>query len=123
MLKMKILRDLSRVVSELGYKTNNSDSIGADIVCNIPKNPAFGDYSTNLALQLAKLDDSNDKQPASTSDKHFKSKRGENPIEIANEISKKLENIDYLEKVEVAGSGFINFFIKDEVLLKNITQF
>lgn len=105
MLKTKILEDLNRVVSELGYKTT-------DIVCTIPKNPAFGDYSTNLALQLSKLESS---------------KPHHSSLEIANQIVNRVQGTGdskkYLEKVEVAGSGFINFFIKNEILLKNITQF
>src|SRR3989344_121168 len=122
MLKTKILEDLKKVVSELGYKTTDSDStpiesesIGADIVCTIPKNIAFGDYSTNLALQLAKQDSSNHRHSS---------------LDIAKEIKYVFEKREtrnesrrYLEKIEVAGEGFINFFIKDEILLKNITLF
>ena len=43
MIKEKILEDLKKVIKDLGFETT-------DIVCTIPKNPAFGDYSTNIAL-------------------------------------------------------------------------
>lgn len=98
MLKRRIIENLERVVEDLGYKQT-------DIVVSIPKNPSFGTYTTNLALQIAKLESFNDKQT---------------PAEIANEILQKFGKPDYLEKVEVAGGGFINFFIKDEVLLANL---
>lgn len=97
MLKNQLSEDLKTVVKKLGYKPT-------DIVLSIPKNSGFGDYTTNLALQLAKLKASSDKQ---------------SPVEIANKIISNLNNLPYLERVEVAGAGFINFFLKDKELLKN----
>lgn len=98
MLRQRITEDLQTAVNQLGYKVT-------DIVLSIPKNTSFGDYSTNLALQLAKLDNSSDKQ---------------SPIEIANKIITYLDDLSYLSKIEIAGGGFINFFIKDEQLIKNL---
>jgi arginyl-tRNA synthetase len=97
MLKKQILEDLKKVVKDLGYTTD-------DIVVSIPQNSSFGDYTTNIALQLAKLKSGNNKQ---------------NPTGIANEIVEKLSNLSYLDNLEIAGGGFINFFIKDKELLKN----
>ena len=109
MFKKIIEQDLKKVVEELGFPSADLDKIGVDIVCSIPKNPAFGDYSTNLALQLAKIGDTSGKQ---------------NPQQIASKIVDRLQVLgdskEYLEKVEVAGGGFINFFIKDEVLISNL---
>lgn len=98
MLKQKISEDLKKTARGLGYPTN-------DIVVSIPQNPSFGDYTTNLALQLAKQKSAVSYQ---SSDK------------IANEILQKFGTPDYLKKTEVAGGGFINFFIKDVVLLENL---
>lgn len=100
MVKEKILKDLREAVSKLGITA-------PDIVLSIPQNSAFGDYTTNLALQIAKLTTDPNKQ---------------SPIEIATSIIKELGKTDYLEKAEVAGPGFINFFIKDKVLLRNLKQ-
>lgn len=97
MVKKRIVEDLKRAVKESGYPVT-------DIVCTIPKNPSFGDYSTNLALQLAKLESTDNKQ---------------SPQKIANQILEKFGKPDYLEKAEIAGGGFINFFVKDKELLKN----
>lgn len=113
MIKQRILEDLQKAINDLGFPTTDPDSIGTDIVCSIPKNPNFGDYSTNLALQLAKLDSGSGKQSAD---------------EIANKIVDRLQRVpegegysnQYLEKIEVAGGGFINFFLKDNELLKYI---
>lgn len=118
MLKQQILEDLKKAVEDLGYPPTDPDFIGADIVVSIPQSPAFGDYTTNLALRLAKLEGVKGKQPASSS-----AKRGESPVEIANEIVTRVKSLEsskeYLEKAEVAGGGFINFFISDKELLKN----
>lgn len=65
----------------------------------------FGDYSTNIAMQLAK-------------------QVKQNPINLAKEIILELEKdknfLMYVDKVEVAGGGFINFFLKQETILKAI---
>ena len=106
MVKEKVLKDLQKAIKELGYETS-------DIVLSIPKNSSFGDYSTNVALQLSKVEGDNAKQSLATSAK-------QNPIEIANQILEKLGNPDYLEKIEIAGNGFLNFFVKAEVLMENL---
>lgn len=98
MLKERILTDLREAVSKLGYSID-------DIVVSIPQNPTFGDYTTNLALQLAKQKSVVSYQSSD---------------EIAKAILEKLGKPEYLEKAEVAGGGFINFFIKEEVLFKNM---
>ncbi|MDD5147535.1 MAG: arginine--tRNA ligase [Candidatus Daviesbacteria bacterium] len=97
MLKQRLKTDLELAVSSLGYPST-------DIVLSIPQNSSFGDYTSNMALQLAKLELPKGKQ---------------SPTEIANEILEKFGKVDYLEKIEVAGGGFINFFIKDSELVKN----
>ncbi|OGE15553.1 arginine--tRNA ligase [Candidatus Daviesbacteria bacterium GWA1_38_6] len=107
MFKSKILEDLKKAVEELGYKSSDPDKIGADIVLSIPKNPEFGEYTSNIALQLAKQKSPDSKQ---------------SPVQIANEILSHLSSLNYLEKVEVAGGGFINFFIKPNALLESLHQ-
>ncbi len=100
MLRQKILEDLKKAVEELGYN-------GDDIVLSIPKNSGFGDYTSNIPLQLAKSGSEKGKQ---------------NPLEIANQISEKFGTPEYIEKAEVAGSGFINFFIKPESLMQSLKK-
>jgi arginyl-tRNA synthetase len=65
-----------------------------DISLEHPVNLSYGDYSTNVALTLSK-------------------KLKKNPKELAEEIVKILnkEKTEEIEKVEVAGAGFINFFL------------
>ena len=60
--------------------------------------PQFGDYATNIALQLA-------------------GRVGKTPREIATEIAQKLEDTGEFATVSVAGPGFINITLGPEALL------
>lgn len=61
------------------------------------KDKQFGDYASNLALLLAKS-------------AHKK------PRDIAERLIQALPSSEYLQKVEVAGPGFINFFLSSLAL-------
>jgi len=58
------------------------------------KDKSHGDYATNIALMLAKQ--------AKTS-----------PLELAKIIVNQLEDASFIKKTEIAGPGFINFFLSD----------
>jgi arginyl-tRNA synthetase len=60
-----------------------------------PKQPEHGDYSTNVALQLAKA-----------------LKR--NPREVAAAVVAAIEPSPWIERVEIAGAGFINVYLAPE---------
>ena len=67
-----------------------------DIVIEIPKDKQYGDYSSNVAMRLAKV-------------------LRNSPLKIAAEMVKELTKNDaFFEKVEVAGPGFINFTLKND---------
>ncbi|MFL9609568.1 arginine--tRNA ligase [Methylobacillus sp. Pita2] len=57
-----------------------------------PKNTQHGDFSTNLAMTLAKP-------------------LRQNPRAIAESLIKALPASEYVAKVEIAGAGFINFYL------------
>lgn len=65
----------------------------AAIALEIPKDTANGDLSTNAAMVLAK-----------------DLKR--NPREVAAELQNELQKLDYIQSIDIAGPGFINFTIK-----------
>ncbi|MBD3226155.1 MAG: arginine--tRNA ligase [Caldithrix sp.] len=63
-----------------------------DIILEKPKDEKFGDYASNLAMQLAR---------------HLR----KNPRQIAEEIKAYITlNDAFITKIEIAGPGFINFF-------------
>ena len=72
-----------------------------DFAVEIPGDKNHGDYSTNIALVLAK-------------------QIKKSPIETANLIKEKIGVNDLFKKVEIAGPGFINFFIKDKFFIDNL---
>ena len=79
---------------------------GTNIEVVVPKENSHGDYSTSIALAMAK-------------------KEGKNPREIAKELKEKVEKLDNgktLKKVEIAGPGHINFFIKDEIIVDSLKE-
>ncbi|MEH7180723.1 arginine--tRNA ligase [Neobacillus vireti] len=69
-----------------------------DVILEIPKEKAHGDYSTNMAMQLARV-----------------AKKA--PRMIAEAL---IENFDHskasIEKIELAGPGFINFYMNNAYL-------
>ncbi|MDP2230837.1 arginine--tRNA ligase [Methylotenera sp.] len=73
-------------------KTIAPDSTEISILLERPKSAEHGDFATNLALVLAK--------PLK-----------QNPRAIAALIIEALPASDYIAKTEIAGAGFINFFL------------
>ncbi len=61
--------------------------------------PEFGDFALNVAMQLAP-------------------KLQQNPRQIAEAISQKLDQLDVFKSVEVAGPGFINLKLSDQAIVK-----
>ncbi len=107
MVKQQLINDLKKAVEELGFSST-------DIVLSIPQNTSFGDYSTNIPLQLAKLDSQNSRHSS---------------LEIASQIKELFEKRvasgdqrSYLNKIEIAAPGFLNFFIKPEALATDVGE-
>ena len=61
----------------------------------------FGDFATNAAMKLA-------------------AQLGKPPREIAETLSETLRSLDGIAKAEVAGPGFINLTVTDEILLNEM---
>ena len=82
------------------YNLENIDSL---VMVEIPKLKDHGDFSSNIALRLAKV-------------------LKNSPINIANSLKGELENNDFIEKVEVVVPGFLNFFVKKDSLSEIINK-
>jgi arginyl-tRNA synthetase len=89
----QIINDL---IAQALLELAQASQIPAELSVNIQVTPARdasqGDYASNIALMLAK--------PA-----------GMAPRALAELIVGKFPNVDAIEKIEVAGPGFINFFV------------
>ncbi|MBI2598685.1 arginine--tRNA ligase [Candidatus Curtissbacteria bacterium] len=110
------------------------------------QDPKFGDYATNAALKIrssvfsSRLSDTG--QPVSrlthsiNSGQAGKRKTGklqsenrkpktgnkQSATEIANILADSLKGLPYIKKLEVAGPGFLNFFIKEEIWQEEVEK-
>ena len=71
--------------------TDQAAEFEGEIQLDRPKDDRFGDWTTNIAMILAK-------------------KIGRNPVEIAKEIAERIKTDEEIAKVEVVG-GYINFYL------------
>ena len=78
------------------------DSGGVLVAVRSAQDTRFGDYQSNVAMQLAKP-------------------RRVNPRALAQEIIAKLDLADLCETPEIAGAGFINFRLKPATLIAHFT--
>lgn len=91
----KLKEILKETLTKLDISINKED-----IMIEIPKDNRNGDYSSNIAMKLAKI-------------------LKDSPINIANKIINEI-NSDVIDKVLVANPGFINFYLKKDYLFENI---
>lgn len=95
----KILNDLKTRLEDIVKELGVTETV--EVFFETPKEEKFGDYSTNIAMRLAK-------------------NLRKNPLMIAKEIIERIDLKKYqLTKAEVAGGGFINFFI-DKMFTANV---
>ena len=94
MIKEELQKLIQQALAALGFDIE-------EISLEHPETAEHGDYSTSVALVLAK-------------------KLGKNPKEVAQQIVSNFDirASDFLDKVEVAGPGFVNFFLSKEYLVK-----
>lgn len=86
-------RQLSDIIQQL-Y------GIEMDVALSRP-DPQFGDYATNVAMQLAK-------------------QVGNNPRDIASAITEHMRDLDDIAEVSIAGPGFINIRLTDAALIRDV---
>lgn len=88
---------------ELAIAAAVRELYGADTAIELTRPEAqFGDFATNVALQLTK-------------------QVGKNPREIGEALAEKLRADERIAEVTVAGPGFLNLRLKDAVLLSMLT--
>lgn len=92
-LKQKVQQALQAIAIDLDLSA---------IVIERSKEKIHGDYATNVAMQVARI-------------------KKQNPLVIAENIVKHLE-MTGIEKIEIAKPGFINFFMKSDLLTNIIAK-
>lgn len=107
----KVKASLQNLLTEAALQGREEGKLAFDtlpeINLEIPKDKAHGNFASNLALVLSK----SAKKP---------------PREVAQSLIDNFKANPYLDKVEIAGPGFINFYLNDcwlsEVLASILTQ-
>lgn len=96
-LKQRMREIIYKSLNDLGIEFNLFD-----VMVEVPKNRENGDFSSNIAMQLTKV-------------------LKDNPRNIAEKIVDKIkDNTKEIDKVEIAGPGFINIYLKDEYVFSGI---
>ena len=98
---MSIKKELQQIIKK-ALDDCNIDFLEEKIIIETPKEESFGDYSTNVALLLTK-------------------ELHENPHDIATKIINSIKN-DIIEKIDIAGPGFINIYLTKERKLQEINK-
>ncbi len=75
----------------------------ATLKIEYPKEESHGDYASNISLKIA-------------------SKTGLNPRDVAQALINTIEKPDYIDKIELAGPGFINFYLAEEAFDGTMTS-
>ncbi len=97
-IKEKIINSIKGALSNLGITSEN-------ISLEHPSDLSHGDYSSNVAMAYAKQINENPKALA---------------LKIKSEIEKDLPK--EISKIEIAGTGFINFYLSNQFLNNSIAE-
>ena len=98
-MKEQIIHAIADALQQLSSEGKIQDEFSGEVQVTRSKDPTHGDYASNIALVFAK-------------------KIGLSPRQLADMLSDQLSSSDVFEKIEIAGPGFINFYIAQ----KNHTQ-
>ena len=105
-MKQKIKEFLQKEYPDVDFDVFYPPRSAGQLGRSASRPEGLGDYSTNIAFLLAK-------------------QKKENPQKIAEQIVEKIKNgfKDEFEKIEIAGNGFINFYLSREYLLEKLNDF
>jgi arginyl-tRNA synthetase len=97
-MKALLISGIQSALNELGVNTSR------EILIEKPADERFGDASTNIAMVLAR-------------------ELKKNPRQIAADIVSRLPfRSDIVERTEVAGAGFINFYLAKPFVIKSVQE-
>ncbi len=86
-------KEINESIKKIKLQLNEEFEI-PDVIVEFPAQKSHGDFSTNISMVCAK-------------------KFGKPPRELATLLVDDLKDIKFIEKIEIAGPGFINFFLDD----------
>ncbi len=102
MLKHTIAGLITQAVAEAQKAGKLPDVTLPEVVIEKPQKPEYGDYASSISLKLARA-------------------VGTSPMDIAREISSFIHPSEEIESVTVAAPGFINFTLKSDWLMQQVS--
>ncbi|HNW40242.1 MAG TPA: arginine--tRNA ligase, partial [Candidatus Omnitrophota bacterium] len=94
-------------LTDLGWRGDYPEKISLDL----PTDNRFGDFSTNLALKLSKLQKRSPKVIAA-----------ELTACLQNKIAASAQLQDLVTQVKVEGAGFVNFYLKEDYFYEKLRE-
>lgn len=95
-MKETVIQEIKAALAAAVSAGDLPDGEYPDVLLEVPPQKEFGDFATNIAMQSARI-------------------AHKSPRMIADILLKHLD-APWLEKAEVAGAGFINFFLKHDII-------
>lgn len=93
----EILKEgINTALQQAIQKGHLPEGVYPEVVLEVPPQKEFGDFSSNIAMQSARV-------------------ARKNPKMIAEAIMEEMK-FDWLDHAEVAGAGFINFYLQSDVV-------
>jgi arginyl-tRNA synthetase len=102
-LKNTIAQLIARAVDDLPEIVDAPEMASISVSVERTRDSRYGDFASNIAMRLAKS-------------------AGKNPRELAQLIIEKLQPSTLIDKVDIAGPGFINFFVSKEAFHQVVTD-
>ena len=94
-LEKAIIDAAQSAISDGTFNLADTDKL-PDVLLEVPPKKEFGDFATNFAMQSAKIFHNN-------------------PRKIAEELKNRIK-LEQVERIEIAGAGFLNFYLKPTVI-------
>ena len=101
-MKARLITILEQVVENLKAEGMVANDLKIKVQLERTRDPSHGDFASNLAMMLAKP-------------------TGKKPRDLADIIIKALPENSDIDKVEIAGPGFINFFMNSATLTSTLS--
>jgi arginyl-tRNA synthetase len=102
-MKQELLEHIQKAASKLGIDPSS-------VALDYPEDPEHGDFSTNVSLANAKA---LKMSPRALAEKILNEFKG---AKSTKSIGPKNSTPDFIDSIEIAGAGFINFKIKDAAI-------
>ena len=97
---MNLKEELTKIIDK-SLRENNIENV--KYIIEVPNDKKNGDFSTNVAMETTKI-------------------LKKNPRIIAEELVAKMDKKNIIDRIEIAGPGFINFYLNKSYLLNGINE-